>query len=109
MNDLLDRHDERTGLMLVVLLLTAFSVVLVFLLLAVDKNRVMADTGGYSVFHILESKYKVNRTDGYSTVRSTIGWIFLIGGVINLFIFIKGKVDDKRNLKDSFDGERNQL
>lgn len=109
MNDLLDRIDHRTHMMLAVSVLTVVAALLIFLSVAINKDKVIAETGGYSTQHILEAKWFISRTNGFTTIRNTIAGVFLIGLVANLFIFIKGKIDEMRNLNDSEVGERGCL
>lgn len=109
MNDLLDRIDDRTHMMLAVSVLTVVAALLIFLSVAINKEKVIAETGGYSTQHILEAKWFISRTNGFTTIRNTIAGVFLIGLVVNLFIFIKGKIDEKRNLNDSVGGEMGRL
>lgn len=109
MNDLLDRIDHRTHMMLAVSVLTVVAALLIFLSVAINKDKVIAETGGYSTQHILEAKWFISRTNGFTTIRNTITGVFLIGLVVNLFIFIKGKIDGKRNLNDSEVGKRGCL
>ncbi len=96
-------------MMLAVSVLTVVAALLIFLSVAINKDKVIAETGGYSTQHILEAKWFISRTNGFTTIRNTITGVFLIGLVVNLFIFIKGKIDGKRNLNDSEVGKRGCL
>lgn len=96
-------------MMLAVSVLTVVAALLIFLSVVINKDKVIAETGGYSTQHILEAKWFISRTNGFTTIRNTIAGVFLIGLVVNLFIFIKGKIDEKRNLNDSEVGERGCL
>jgi hypothetical protein len=74
--------------MLVVFVLTFVIAILVFLIHAPWKNKVIAETGGSSIMHILDSRATLRGSGGQVLLRESLGGVFLLGGFANLSIFI---------------------